>query len=108
MRNGGLSGGGVTDGDGGVGERVRDELLDQAWQDREAFVYRIEPLEQSLARAKALPPPTQGEGPIVLLDHYDNCASGGTMDTTIVLGAILRQGLHNGAAFSIFAPDAEQ
>src|SRR5258708_25157291 len=108
MRNGGLSGGGVTDGDGGVGERVRDELLDQAWRDREAFVYQIEPLQQSLARAKALPPPTPGEGPIVLLDHYDNCASGGTMDTTIVLGAILREGLDNVAAFAIYDPQAVQ
>ena len=44
------------------------------------------------ARAKALPPPKPGEGPIVLLDHYDNCASGGTMDTTAVLAEILRAG----------------
>src|SRR5260370_13290952 len=85
----------VTDGGRALPDRLRDELLDQAWQDREAFVYRIEPLEQSLARAKALPAPATGEGPIVLLDHYDNCASGGTMDTTVVLGALLLQGLDN-------------
>src|SRR6266576_305657 len=108
ISNAGLSTVVVTDGDRSLAERLRDELLDQAWQDREAFLYRIEPLEQSLARAKALPPPTQGEGPIVLLDHYDNCASGGTMDTTIVLGAILREGLDNVAAFAIFDPEAVQ
>ena len=29
------------------------------------------------------------KGPIVLLDHFDNSASGGTQDTMTVLGAIL-------------------
>jgi microcystin degradation protein MlrC len=49
-----------------------------------------------------------GEGPIVLLDHYDNCASGGTMDTTVVLAEILRQGLENVAAFAIYDPEASE
>src|SRR6185312_5332412 len=65
-------------------------------------------LGDSLARAKMMEPPAAGEGPIVLLDHYDNCASGGTMDTTIVLGAILREGLDNVAAFAIYDPEAVQ
>jgi microcystin degradation protein MlrC len=108
ISNAGLSAVVVTDGDRGLAERLRDELLDRAWRDREAFVYQIEPLQRSLARAKALPPPTPGEGPIVLLDHYDNCASGGTMDTTIVLAAILREGLDNVAAFAIYDPEAVQ
>ena len=108
ISNAGLSAVVVTDGDRPLAERLRDELLDQAWTDREDFVYRIEPLAQSLARAKALPPPAAGEGPIVLLDHYDNCASGGTMDTTVVLAAILREGLDNVAAFAVFDPEAVQ
>ncbi len=86
IANAGLSAVVVTDGDRELAERLRDELLDRAWVEREAFVYQIEPLEQSVARAKAMPPPQPGEGPVVLLDHYDNCASGGTMDTTAVLG----------------------
>ena len=61
-----------------------------------------------MARAKSLEPPKPGEGPIVLLDHYDNCASGGTMDTTAVLAAILREGLENVAAFAIYDPEAVQ
>src|SRR5579862_4512488 len=99
--NAGLSAVVVTDGDRALAERLRDELLNEAWSDREAFVYRLEPLDQSLARAKAIEP---GGGPIVLLDHYDNCASGGTMDTTAVLAAILREGLDNVAAFAIYDP----
>jgi microcystin degradation protein MlrC len=108
ISNAGLSVVMVTDGDKALAERLRDELLDHAWGDRADFVYKIEPLEQSLARAKAMPVPGQGEGPIILLDHYDNCASGGTMDTTVVLAAILREGLENVAAFAVYDPAAVQ
>jgi microcystin degradation protein MlrC len=108
ISNAGLSAVVVTDGDKALAEKLRDELLDQAWGDREDFVYQLEPLEQSLARAKSITPPQPGDGPIVLLDHYDNCASGGTMDTTAVLAAILREGLENVAAFAIFDPEAVQ
>ena len=108
IANAGLSAVVVTDGDLKLAEDLRDELLGRAWVEREAFVYQIEPLQQSVARAKALPTGQPGEGPIVLLDHYDNCASGGTMDTTAVLAEILRQGIENVAAFAIFDPAAVQ
>src|SRR5438270_5444049 len=108
IRNAGLSAVVVTDGDRKLAEELRDELLDRAWVEREAFGYEIEPLHQSVARAKAMPLGEPGEGPIVLLDHYDNCASGGTMDTTVVLAEILRQGLEDVAAFAIYDPEAVQ
>jgi microcystin degradation protein MlrC len=108
ITNAGLSAVVVADGDMKLAEDVRDELLDRAWVEREAFVYNIEPLQESVARAKAMPPGAPGEGPIVLLDHYDNCASGGTMDTTAVLAEILRQGIENVAAFAIYDPEAVQ
>ena len=38
-------------------------------------------------------PGAPGQGPVVLLDHCDNCASGGTMDTMTVLGGIIDAGL---------------
>src|SRR5438270_2362029 len=68
ISNAGLSAVVVTDGDRALAEKLRDELLEQAWADREAFVYKLEPLETSLARAKSVPAPAPGEGPIVLLD----------------------------------------
>jgi microcystin degradation protein MlrC len=108
ITNAGLSAVVVTDGDRKLAEDLRDELLDRAWVEREAFVYDIEPLQQSVARANAMPPTEPGEGPIVLLDHYDNCASGGTMDTTVVLAEILRQGLEDVAVFAIYDPEAVQ
>jgi len=97
----------VTDGDRRRAERWRDELLDAAWRDREAFVYKPEPLAESMARAQALAQ-TAGTGPVILLDHYDNTASGGTMDTTEVLREILRAGLDDVAVFGIFDPAAVQ
>ncbi len=91
----------VTDGDAGLARSLCDELLDMAWKAREKFVYQVEPLEKSLLRAKEM-----REGPVMLLDHYDNCASGGTMDTMAVLGGILDAGLEDVAAFAIFDPQA--
>ena len=91
----------VTDGDAALARRFTDELLEMAWREREAFVYKVEPLAESMARAKQM-----RDGPVVLLDHYDNAASGGTMDTMTVLGAILREGLENVAAFAVHDPDA--
>jgi microcystin degradation protein MlrC len=91
----------VTDGDAAKARACCDELLAMAWEARAKFVYEIEPLEKSLRRAKAL---GGGGRPVVLLDHYDNCASGGTMDTMTVLGAILDAGLEDVAAFAICDP----
>jgi microcystin degradation protein MlrC len=91
----------VTDGDAAKARALCDELLDMAWQAREQFVYRVEPLAQSLRRAKDL-----SGRPVVLLDHYDNCASGGTMDTMTVLGGILDAGLEDVAAFAVCDPQA--
>ena len=103
IRNAGLSVVITTDNDMALAERLRDELLAAAWAQREAFVYKLEPLEESVARAK-----TMTEGPVFLLDHYDNAASGGPMDTTRVLSEIMRQQLDNVAAFGIFDPQAVQ
>jgi len=92
----------VTDGDAAKARALCDELLVMAWNAREQFVYRVEPLEKSLLRAREL---GGGSGrPVVLLDHYDNCASGGTMDTMAVLGGILDAGLEETAAFAICDP----
>ena len=103
IRNAGLSVCVVTDGDREKAQALCDELLDSAWRDRAAWVYEIEPLEESMARAKRVT-----EGPVVLLDHYDNSASGGTQDTTTVLAAILEAGLENVAVFAICDPEAVQ
>jgi len=107
IRNAGLSTVVVTDGDKALAERLRDDLLGQAWRDRADFVFKVEKLDASVARARELGA-APGDGPVILLDHYDNCASGGTMDTTVVLAEILRQGLEDVVAFAIYDPAAVQ
>lgn len=98
----------VVDHDPARARKACDELLDLAWQRRAEFVYPLEALEVSLDRARQLAETAPGAGPIVLLDHYDNCASGGTMDTTTVLGRIIAAGLPDVAAFAIYDPQAVQ
>jgi microcystin degradation protein MlrC len=53
-------------------------------------------LSDSVARAKEY-----DEGPVLLIDHGDNAASGGTQDTTFVLREVIKQGLEDVALFSI-------
>jgi len=91
----------VTDGDAELAQRYCDELLDMAWAAREKFVYHPEDLSSSIRKAKDI-----NARPVVLLDHYDNCASGGTMDTTAVLAAMLEARLEEAAAFAICDPQA--
>lgn len=107
IHNAGLSAVVVTDNDKAMAKRLCDDLLGQAWRDRQDFVFKVEKLAQSVARAKAMGS-EPGAGPVFLLDHYDNCASGGTMDTTVVLAEILRQGLSDVVAFAIYDPAAVQ
>ena len=105
----GLSAVVVTDNNAALARRLCDELLALAWEHRAKFVYASRPLNESIAEAQALAAAAPaGSGPVVLLDHSDNCASGGTMDTMTVLGAVLDAGLQGVAAFAIFDPAAVQ
>ncbi len=93
----------VADGDREQAQAARDRLLDAAWQEREEFVFHSEPLSETIARAKAL-----DCGPILLLDHADNAASGGTQDTMAVVSEVIRQGLEDVAMFGICDPLAAE
>ncbi len=97
----GLSAVVIADGDEAKAESLCESLLDRAWELRADFVYPAKPLSQSIAEAKAFE-----EGPIILVDHADNCASGGTQDTTAVLAEIVKAGLKDVAVFSINDPEA--
>lgn len=97
----GVSAAVVTDNDPALARKAVDELLDMAWARREQFVYRPEPLAASMEKAKSL-----SVRPVVLLDHYDNCASGGTMDTMTVLEAMLEARLEEAVAFAVCDPQA--
>lgn len=101
IHNAGLSAVICTDGDAALAERHCAELLDEAWKRRAEFVFEGRPLAEAVAAAK------QAAGkPTILLDHCDNCVSGGTMDTTEVLNEIIKQGLEDVIFFAIYDPQA--
>jgi len=80
----------VCDGDTARGRALLDRTLDLAWQRRAEFLYKGEPLASQIARARSLT-----EGPVVLVDHGDNTASGGTQDVMSVVAEVVRQGLQD-------------
>jgi len=104
IRDAGFSVVTVADGDQRKAEQACRSILDIAWRHKEAFVYRGEPLSEAIARAKGMAERTGG--PILLLDHADNCASGATQDTTYVLKEALRQGLSDIAVGPLRDPAA--
>ena len=81
------------------GRALLDRLLDMAWERRDAFLYQGAPLASQIAHARTL-----GEGPIVLVDHGDNTASGGTQDVMSVIDEVTRQGLTDVVAGPICDP----
>ena len=83
-----------------------EALADQIWAARADFSYRSESLTASLARAQAAA--KGAERPVLLLDHSDNCMSGGTCDTMDVLEAALAQGLTDIAVGPLCDPEAVQ
>jgi microcystin degradation protein MlrC len=83
------------------GEILLNRLLDTAWERREDFLYKGEELSESVARAKKL-----DGGPIVMVDHGDNTASGGTQDVMSVVAEAIKQGLEDVVAGPICDPAA--
>ncbi|MGE5616072.1 MAG: M81 family metallopeptidase [Bacillota bacterium] len=81
----------VADRDLAAAQAACDEILDAAWTRKADFIYRGRRLGDALVEAKRMG--DQSDGPILLLDHADNCASGATQDTMHVLDAALRLGL---------------
>lgn len=93
----------VTDGDKAKADEVRDRILAKAWDLRDDFVYEHTPLEEQVAKAKEMT-----EGPIILLDHADNCGSGATQDVMTVIEEVLRQELEDVAVGAVWDPAAVQ
>lgn len=91
----------VADADVQAARASRDRLLQAAWDAREDFVYRHEPLAAAVSRAKAL-----NVAPVVLLDHADNVGSGGSSDSMVVIAELIRQGVENVAVATVWDPAA--
>lgn len=72
-------------------EQAATEMAQSIWAARDGFFYDSESLADSLARAAELA--GGATKPVLLLDHGDNCMSGGTCDTMEVLMAAVDAGL---------------
>jgi microcystin degradation protein MlrC len=94
----------VANGDRAAARSACDAILDTAWRRKEDFIYRGRPLEEALAEARRIG--EQSDGPVLLLDHADNCASGATQDTMHVLDAALRLGLDGIGVGPVRDPEA--
>jgi microcystin degradation protein MlrC len=84
---------------------VCEHMLDIAWQRRAEYAFVAAPLAESVATAKRLGNAAQ-DGPVLLIDHCDNCGSGGAQDVMAVVAEILRQDLDDVAIAPIRDPAA--
>ena len=100
IQNAGLSVVTVSDGNRAEAQEQAERMLVEAWKEKEEWIFHSDPLDETVAKAKAMT-----EGPVILLDHADNSASGGTQDTTAVLKEVLDQGLEDVAMFGICDPE---
>ncbi|MBA4739713.1 MAG: M81 family metallopeptidase [Burkholderiales bacterium] len=91
----------ITDNDKKLAQDECTAILEVAWSQKESFIWFDEPLEDAISQAKTL----EG-GPILLLDHPDNCATGATQDTMTTLREALKQGLTDIAVGPIRDPEA--
>src|SRR2546428_7167044 len=89
----------VCDGQATQGRALLERMLDLAWRRRADFLYKGAPLASQIAHARTLT-----EGPILLVDHGDNTASGGTQDVMSVIEEVTRQGLEDVVAGPICEP----
>ena len=89
----------------GAAREVCDRMLDLAWRRRAGFDHHAPPLAESVARARTLGLANPG-APVLLIDHCDNCGSGGAQDAMKVVAEILAQELDGVAIAPIRDPVA--
>ena len=78
----------ITDGDAARAASWAEDCSALLKSRRDEFIFQQTPLADSVARAHAVK-----HGLTLLLDHGDNCMSGGTCDTLDVLDECLRHGM---------------
>lgn len=91
----------ISNGDADLAQAACDDLVAETWAAKDDFIYKARPLPEAVAEAKTL-----NHGPIVLLDHADNCGSGATQDVMTVIAEVLRQRLEGVVVATVWDPDA--
>ncbi len=91
----------ISDGNLDLARLRSREIADLAWEQKELFVYHCESLKKEISQAKEL-----SDYPVILLDHEDNCGSGGTQDVMAVIKEMVEQNLDGVAVAAIYDPQA--
>jgi len=91
----------TTNHDQELADGLADELQDLAWGMRRDFLVKPVPVREALRRVKRA-----AGGPYILADIGDNPGGGAPEDGTIVLRAILEEGLEGGVLAVIWDPEA--
>ena len=92
----------ISDGHTELAEQIRDQIIQKAWQLRAEFIYQHHPISKALTKA------VRQKQPVLLLDHADNCGSGGTQDVMTVIEAVLNKGLEDVIMAAVCDPVAVQ
>ncbi|WP_062270359.1 M81 family metallopeptidase [Endozoicomonas arenosclerae] len=92
----------ITNNDPELAEKVCDEIVEAAWQCRKEMIYSPVSSEEIFKKAAGLKQTT------LLLDHCDNCGSGGTQDVMTVIREVIQHNLKNVAVAAVWDPAAVQ
>ena len=90
----------VTDNNEQLGKDICNSLVKKIWKEKEKFIYKHESLDKAVIRAKKI-----NDGPIILLDHADNCGSGANQDVMRVIKEIIKQDLDDVIVAAVWDPD---
>jgi microcystin degradation protein MlrC len=91
----------TTNGDQELADQLADELSDLAWGMRRDFLVKPTPVREALRKVKA----SEG-GPFILADIGDNPGGGAPEDGTMVLRAVMEEGLEGGVFAVMWDPEA--
>ena len=96
----------VGDRDTAAAQALMDSLFAEVWEKREGMLFKGAPMGPALERAKTLDGGHEAGGPIILVDHADNTASGGTQDVMVLVREVIERGFEDVAAGPIWDPEA--
>jgi microcystin degradation protein MlrC len=85
------------------GQKVAEDYMDYAWQTRDYESFKLLPVAEAVARAKAGKP---GDKPLVVADYTDNPGGGGYGDATAFLKGLVEAGVESVAFHAICDPEA--
>ncbi len=91
----------VTNQNPDLAQRTSFDIASLAWKQRKQFVYQCGSLPEQVKIAREL-----SSYPVILLDHEDNCGSGGTQDVMAVIREMVEQNLDGVAVAAVYDPGA--